>query len=279
MMWRAISARPYVEVGVYTRFEAEMELKKAQDHLLVRENVAGFQLCSARITIVINDKSERDWNGANGITFPARKAWELVGSLDRPLSFGSGGFTISNLLFNAKAYDRPGARAPVMQKHDIFPPLDLKYFDIEGWITASADVDIKADAALSAARSMQATSAALGQHGFSLGASATLNATVSYHNASMEFAWNLSVMLELSVVTDALALHMRAVYNKPCAPTGASASGTLRLSVPGAIEIENAAVGGTLYCEGAEPRVEAYVAIESMVGGSCAHARGVRFPS
>jgi len=62
-----------------------------------------------------------------------------------------------------------------------------------------------------------------------------------------------------------MALHMRAEYDQPCVATGVTASGTLRLSVPGAIEIDNAAVGGTLYCEGAEPRVEAYVAIESMV--------------
>jgi len=143
--------------------------------------------------------------------------------------------------------------------------MDLVYFDIEGWVTATADVNINADAALSAARSMQATSAALGQHGFSLAASATLNATMSYYDATMEFAWNLSVMLELSVATDAMALHMRAEYNKPCAELGVSASGTLQLSVPGAIEIENAAIGGTLYCEGAEPRVEAYIALESMV--------------
>ena len=88
--------------GVYTRFEAEMELKKAQDHLAAREHLAGFQLCNARITMVLNDQFARDWNAASGITFPARKAWELVGSLDKPMSFASGGFTISNLLFNAK---------------------------------------------------------------------------------------------------------------------------------------------------------------------------------
>ena len=271
-----------VQAAVYTRFEAVMELKKAQDHLAARENVAGFQLCSAKITRVINDKDEQDLNGDKGIKFHPRKAWELVGSLDEPMTFASGGFKVSNLLFNVKAYDRPGARQPVVQKQDIFPAMDLKYFNIEGDITATANVDIKADAALSAATSMLATRAALGQHGFSLAASATLNATMSYYDdvdydsaevdastvtseTTVEFAWNLSVMLELSVVTDAVALHMRAAYNKPCRATGAAASGTLRLTVPGVIEIEHAAASGTLYCQGTEPRVEAYVSIGSML--------------
>jgi hypothetical protein len=59
------------------------------------------------------------------------KAWELVGSLDKPIRFASGEFTISNLMFHAAAYDRPGARPPVMQKQDVFPAMDLKNFNIE----------------------------------------------------------------------------------------------------------------------------------------------------
>jgi len=261
--------------GVYTRFEAEMELKKAQDHLAARKNVPGFQACTAKIALVPNTRAAQKLNeqlfaelGVAGKKFPPRKALELVAGRVTPFVFagGSAKFTISNLLLVARAYDKPGARrAPAVQKHDIFPAMDLKYYDLRGELTASADVDAKGDAALAAAQSMMATSAALGQHGFSLAASATLNMTIIFIDAKLDFAWNLSVMMELSVATDAMQLHMRAAYDTPCLATGASASGTLALSMPGTLKIENAAVGGTLYCEGADPRVEAYVAIQSLV--------------
>jgi hypothetical protein len=48
---------------------------------------------------------------------------------------------------------------------------------------------------ISAAKSMFASRAALGQHGLNLAASATLNATMSYRDASLDFAWNLTVMM------------------------------------------------------------------------------------
>ena len=134
---------------------------------------------------------------------------------------------------------------------------------LNGDFTATASVDIEKDAGTASAAAMRTSSAALG--GFSLGATAVLEADLSFIDDEFSFLWNLTLKMEMFVNTSQFYLHMRGEYNKPCQHAGVDALGVMHVNVPGAIEIENAIITGTLYCEGQDPRVEAYMGVDSLV--------------
>lgn len=259
---------------VHSRFDAEIELAKALDHLESMKDIEGYQLCNARIKFLTEEFKqsmiekmaifgELNHTEYSALRHNPRKAWELVASLNEPVMFAGGQFEISNILLNLKAYDKAQGRAPAMQKQDLFPDMDLKYYDLYGDFTATAAVDVEQDSATISAKAMRTSSAALGA--FSLEATATVVAGISFVDDEFSFLWNLTVKMEMFVNTSEFYLHMRGEYNKPCNRVGVDALGIIRVNVPGAIKIENAIITGTLYCEGHDPRVEAYLGVESLV--------------
>ena len=259
---------------VHSKFQALTELEKAHDHLDSMRKVDGYQLCNARIKLVTQEYKQNMieqmsiFGELNHTEYSAlrnnpRMAWELIASLDEPMSFAGGKFTISNILLNLRAYDKEGHRAPAMQKQDLLPDMDLQYYDIYGDFTATTDIDVETDAATASATAMRTSSAALGA--FSLEATATLEADLSLIDDQFSFLWNLTVKMEMFVNTTQFRLHMRGEYNKPCNRVGVDALGVMHIDVPGAIELHNAIVSGTLYCEGQDPRVVGYLGIDSLV--------------
>jgi hypothetical protein len=259
---------------VHSKFAAETELRKALDHLKAMEDVEGYQLCSARIKLVKEDlkqnmiermsmMGELNHTEYSALRNNPRQAWEFIASLDEPQPFAGGQFEISNVLLSVKAYDRAEGRAPAMQKQDLFPDMSLKYYRLQGDFTATASVDIERDSTAVSSKAMRTSSAALG--GFSLEATTAVEARLSLVNNQFDFNYNLTVNMEIFVNSSQFYLHMRGEYNKPCNRAGVDAFGMMRVVVPSAIEIEDAIITGTLYCEGADPRVEAYLGIESLV--------------
>ena len=259
---------------VHSKFQATTELEKAHDHLDSMREVDGYQLCNARIKVVTQEYKQNMieqmsiFGELNHTEYSAlrnnpRMAWELIASLDEPMSFAGGKFTISNILLNLRAYDKEGHRAPAMQKQDLLPDMDLQYYDIYGDFTATTDIDIETDAATASATAMRTSSAALGA--FSLEATATLEADLSLIDDQFSFLWNLTVKMEMFVNTSQFYLHMRGDYNDPCNQLGVNLLGIMHVNVPGTIVVDNTVITGTLYCEGHDPRVEAYLGIDSLV--------------